>query len=281
MLTAIVVPADPEQPARLEQLGKNNLDAYRRLVGGNIEVVSLERPPASLYFNEEGKFTGLSLNLRATALLWAHNSAFRGRDNILGDAFILGPPDRQGDDTSAPEELVALLFHTGSFRVLIKNQGDERYFGHLPTYDSWFTAYVRGVELAQRWSQIEEIQVVAERGEERNMLIEEWFRIGLENPWIAAAYDPPFTRESFHECHTLIELEERIGHGNWAVGTTFFYRDLCFINQVEGGDEWLTIRHGIAFESITFGPIIERGRFVSLVRRLLAATKQQCQELTY
>jgi hypothetical protein len=281
MLTAIVIPADPDHPARLEQFDRRDLDAYRRLVGGNIEVINLGRPPASLYFNEEGKLLGLSLNLRATVLLWAHNSAFRGRDNILGDAFILGPPDQEGDDTSAPEELVTLLFQTERYRVLVKNQGDDRFYGHLPVYDSWFTAYVRGVELAQRWSQIEEIQVVAERSGERNRLIEEWLRIGLENPWIAASCDPPFTRESFHECYTLIELEDRIGHGNWSVGVAFFYRDLCFINQVDGGDEWLTIRHGIAFESITVGPIIERGRFVSLVRRLLAATKQQCQELTY
>jgi Domain of unknown function (DUF3846) len=166
MLTAIVIPADPEQPAQLEQLDRRDLDAYRRLVGGNIEVINLERPPASLYFNEEGKLLALSLNLRATALLWAHNSAFRGHNNILGDAFILGPPDREGDDTSAPEELVTLLFQTERYRVLVKNQGDERFYGHLPVYDSWFTAYVRGVELAQRWSQVEEIQVVAERSEE-------------------------------------------------------------------------------------------------------------------
>jgi hypothetical protein len=44
-------------------------------------------------------------------------------------------------------------------------------------------------------------------------------------------------RDSFHECYMLTALEERIGHGNWLLGTAFFYRDLCFINQVNGGDE--------------------------------------------
>ncbi len=74
---------------------------------------------------------------------------------------------------------------------------------------------------------------------------------------------------------------ERIGNGNWAIGTAFYYRDLCFINQVDGGDEWLTIRHGIAFESMTLEPRIEEGKFARLIRRLLAATKAQCQALTY
>jgi hypothetical protein len=178
MLTAIVIPADLEQPARLDQLDKNDLQAYRRLVGGNLEVLNLDRPPASLYFNDEGKLIGLPLNPRATALLWAHNSAFRGHDTIAGDAFILGPPDRRGDDTMAPNELVTLLFHTEHYRVLVQNQGDEKLYGNLGTFDSWFDAYLYGVDLAQRWSQIEEIQVVAERGDERKRLIGEWSRIG-------------------------------------------------------------------------------------------------------
>jgi len=83
-------------------------------------------------------------------------------------------------------------------------------------------------------------------------LISEWLRIGRENPWIRSAYDPPFSPESFRECNSLAELEERIGHGNWSLGTAFSYQDLCFVNQVDGG-----------------------------VRRLLAATKEQCQRLEY
>jgi hypothetical protein len=167
MLTAIVIPADPDRPARLEQFGRQNLDAYRRLVGGDIEVVNLERPPASLYFNEEGKLIGLPLNRRATALLWIHNSAFRGHDLIVGDAFILGPPDQAGDDTTAPDELVTLLFHTERYRVLVQSQEEEQFYGRLETFDSWFEAYRYGVHLAQPSSQVEEIQVVAERSQER------------------------------------------------------------------------------------------------------------------
>jgi small nuclear ribonucleoprotein (snRNP)-like protein len=145
MLTAIVIPADPDHPVRLEQLDRNDLDAYRRLVGGNLEVINLERPMASLYLNEEGKLIELPLNPRATVLLWAHNSAFRGEDIIVGDAFIVGPPDRRGDDTTAPDELVQLLFHTERYRVLVRTQGDKEFYGNLRTFDSWFEAYVYGV----------------------------------------------------------------------------------------------------------------------------------------
>ena len=186
MITAIVIPADPNEPIRLEEIERSDLAAYRRLVDGNIELVTLERPPASLYFNEEGKLVDLPLNPRATALLWVHNSAFRQRDSIMGDAFILGPPDRQSYDTTAPEELVRLLLHTERYRVLVQNEGDEQFYGQLRTFDSWFEAYAQGITLAtRRWSQVEEIQVVAEYRNDQERLIEEWLRIGLQNLWIA------------------------------------------------------------------------------------------------
>ncbi|MFE6729103.1 hypothetical protein [Streptomyces californicus] len=112
-------------------------------------------------------------------------------------------------------------------------------------------------------------------------LREQWFKIGIENPWISSADDPAFTRNSFVGCFSVEELEQNIGHGNWAIGTAFYYRDLRFINQVEGGDEWLTIRHGIAFESMTLEPSIEEGNFARLIRGLLTAPKTKCQTLTY
>jgi hypothetical protein len=37
-------------------------------------------------------------------------------------------------------------------------------------------------------------------------------------------------------------LEECLGYTDWPFGTAFYYRDLRFINQVDGGDEWLTIK---------------------------------------
>jgi hypothetical protein len=108
-----------------------------------------------------------------------------------------------------------------------------------------------------------------------------WFEAGRSNRWIALACDPPFTRNSFVECRSVEDLKDRLAFGNWTLGSAFYYQDLCFINQCDGGDEWLTIRHGVAFDSITFRWIIERGEFETMIARLLAATEQQCREGTY
>ena len=278
MLNAIVIPVDPGQPIRQQQLHSSDLDGYRQIVGGNLEVLTLDRPSASLYFNEEGKLLGLPINPRATVLLWAHNSAFRGHDVIVGPAFIVGLPDDEGDDTTVPDDLVHLLFNTKRYRVQVQTRDDDKWRENSEVFDDWFEAYLYGVQLAQRRVRVDEIRVVPKLDDQ---LRETWYKIGQENPWIKTATDPPFTRNSFVGCYSIDELAEWISGTAWAIGTAFYYRDLCFIQQVEGGDEWLTIRHGIAFESMTLGPSIEDGTFVALVQRLLAASKEQCQRLEY
>lgn len=117
-----------------------------------------------------------------------------------------------------------------------------------------------------------------------NELIEKWIEIGNKNPWISQAWDPPFDENSFCECKTVDELIEKFEHGNWCLGTAFYYKNLCFINQVNGGDEWLVIRDSIPFESMSCGLIIEnhgREYFKQLVERMLNATEEQLINLEY
>src|SRR5207248_1708151 len=114
---------------------------YRQLVGGSIEVITLERPQSSMYLNDEGKLMELPLNQRATTLLWVHNSAFRGQDVIVGPTFVVGPPDREGDDQTAPTDLVDLLFHTSLYRVDVQMWGDQRWHGNERVFADWFEAY--------------------------------------------------------------------------------------------------------------------------------------------
>lgn len=113
--------------------------------------------------------------------------------------------------------------------------------------------------------------------------ISRWLTIGRTNPWIARAWDPPFDERSFAACDTSSELRDNLAQGNWSLGTAFYLlgTDLCLISQVNGGDEWLTIRHGFAFDSITFGPVIKRGEFDAYLQRLLHATPEQCRSLTW
>ena len=112
-------------------------------------------------------------------------------------------------------------------------------------------------------------------------LMAAWLHIGKRNPWIRGAYDPPFTRDSFYACSSVEELQERLHHGNWCLGQAFTLGNLAFINQVEGGDEWLVIRGRIPFESLTSCRIIECGEFPALVERFQRATDAQLKSLDY
>ena len=112
-------------------------------------------------------------------------------------------------------------------------------------------------------------------------LIAIWEAIGLANPWIAEAHDPPFSKYMLVRVNTLRELELIFQYGNWCLGQGYHFRNLCFINQIDGGDEWLTIKDDYAFESITFHRMIKQGEFEPYMRRLLNATKDQCIDLTY
>ncbi|MFF0822041.1 DUF3846 domain-containing protein [Micromonospora haikouensis] len=178
MITAIVIPADPAEPVRLEQLDEHDLGTYQHLVGGNVEVVNLDRPPASLYLNEEGKLLDLPLNQRATVLLWAHSSAFRGRDVIVGTAFVVGPPDAEGDDQTAPAELVELLPGSVRCRVQFTTSESDVWRSDEEVFTDALAAYLHGVQLAQRAAAIREVRVVPKLDEQ---LREQWFKLGMEN----------------------------------------------------------------------------------------------------
>lgn len=162
MLSAIFIPADEQEPLRLEQFDTDDLDARQRLADGAFEILRLEGPAATLYVNEDGKLLEMPVNRRATLLLWVHNRAFREQDVIAGDAFILGYPDDEGNATTTPQELVDLLLHTERYRVLVRNQGEEQFYGTLRTFDSWVEAYSYGIQLTWRLSQVEDFRVVAE-----------------------------------------------------------------------------------------------------------------------
>jgi hypothetical protein len=108
-----------------------------------------------------------------------------------------------------------------------------------------------------------------------------WLKLGRANPWIRTALDPPFNEESFHICKDIDELEERLDHGNWCLGAAFVLGDLCFINQVNGGDEWLVIRGEVRFESLTSRYLIRDGQFRAWVEAVLAASEDQLRNLTY
>ena len=111
-----------------------------------------------------------------------------------------------------------------------------------------------------------------------------WLKLGKANPWIRSAGDPSFTTQTFHPCVSDDELLDKFAHGNWCLGQAFYLGKLCFINQSNGGDEWLAIKRDTSFESISFGRIIrDQGRPAAqaLLDRARAATVEQCREHDY
>ena len=86
---------------------------------------------------------------------------------------------------------------------------------------------------------------------EQRARVKTWLEIGNGYEWIQKAEDPPFNALSFCPCTDLVDLADQIFRGGWCLGQAFFLDNICFINQIDGGDEWLTIKDGTPFESIT------------------------------
>ena len=116
--------------------------------------------------------------------------------------------------------------------------------------------------------------------------IKAWLEIGNRNQWIVEAWDPPFDAQSFTICKDVNDLAERILQGNWCLGQAYVLGDICFINQINGGDEWLTIKGRTSFESITMQTFDEsreaaETRLRQTIARIQAATEEQCKKLEY
>lgn len=107
-----------------------------------------------------------------------------------------------------------------------------------------------------------------------------------ENGWLKVGgfdwQDDPFLEEypyEFSRTDSVDRLREALGSGNWAIRQGFCYRDLAFIQQVNGGDEWWTLKRDgdawTSFESWSFGAIAqEPERFERAMRDMCEATPE-------
>ena len=92
----------------------------------------------------------------------------------------------------------------------------------------------------------------------QSLIVEKWLSIAQQNPWIrqrgsgdandTCAFEEALSEQDFFQCNTVVELYSFLVRGNWMLGQPFYFKNLCFINQINAGDEWLVIRDGIAFE---------------------------------
>lgn len=106
MLRYIIIPHDDSKQTSMPY-GNAEYRVLQQIVGGYIELVTLQdpndqMPPVSMYVHEEGRITGDPVNDRATAV--ARRYGWPDGYDIVGNVVVLGPPDREGNDTDAPLE---------------------------------------------------------------------------------------------------------------------------------------------------------------------------------
>ena len=121
------------------------------------------------------------------------------------------------------------------------------------------------------------------------------YEIGLKNGWCSGRYameDGNFIVEEDRLNKNSCIVIDKVGklykffkRGNWCLGQSVIHKDLCFMQQVNGGgDEWLTIKNfddeAVAFESISFDTIYYK-EFDKVITNLLNATKEQCIHLEW
>lgn len=114
-----------------------------------------------------------------------------------------------------------------------------------------------------------------------------------ENGWLKRSgypwQDDPYLEEypyEFAKAYSVEELRDFFAHGNWALRQGIVYEDLAFVQRVDGGDEWWTLKRDgsdwVDFESWSFGRIVqEPGRFAHAIECMHRASVEQYKRLEY
>lgn len=113
------------------------------------------------------------------------------------------------------------------------------------------------------------------------------------NGWLRrggfAWQDDPYLEEypyEFDRCFSMDDLSDFLSNGNWAIRQGVIYGDLAFIQQVDGGDEWWTLKQDgnewVPFESLSLQAIAkDRSELVRHIAGMRIATVDECKRLDY
>jgi len=119
----------------------------------------------------------------------------------------------------------------------------------------------------------------------------EAYKIGMENGWCSGKYaeqdgnfiveEDRLNKKSVLAIDNIATLKAFFKQGNWCLGQAVIYKSLCFIQQVNGGDEWLVIKCGqdsvFSFESWS----CSRMDIGKEIKKVLKATDEQLKRLEY
>ncbi|RAN77975.1 hypothetical protein B5P43_18260 [Bacillus sp. SRB_336] len=160
MIRVIRIPQDEAEA--LSQTMLSNLASMQEAVGGMIEFITVDPIKASLMVDEQAKLYGKPINRKATLLWWLLEPAARQRDVIAGDALVVGCPDKMGDTTSAPDEVIELLLETACYKAEFQTYDDPNKFnGNLRRFTDYFEAANYALLKAQAWNAVERVRVVS------------------------------------------------------------------------------------------------------------------------
>ena len=115
-----------------------------------------------------------------------------------------------------------------------------------------------------------------------------------ENGWLKRGgfdwQDDPYLEDypyEFSRASTIDDLSDFFRSGNWAIRQGVLFGDLAFVNQVNGGDEWWTLKRDfdgswVQFESMSLGRIAsDRSDFIRHIACMQIATIEECRRLDY
>jgi len=116
-----------------------------------------------------------------------------------------------------------------------------------------------------------------------------------ENSWLKIEeidFDENFNVDDYYpycffRTKNLEILKMYFIHGNWAIREGILFKDICFVNQVSGEDEYWILKYDaennkwINFESVNFRDILRDNEFESFIDRLCKTTIEDCKKLNY
>ena len=148
MVQGIVIPAEAEKP--LEQHEFASLEDYQAAVGGWIEAVDLLDLGVTIYVNEEGLMRHMPFNSRASFLWWYHVPAARQKTMLVGDAVLVGLPDRNGDSIDLASEVRDRLLSPSRYRVEVRLAGASEWRRNPASFPDYLEALVWAMVLLER-----------------------------------------------------------------------------------------------------------------------------------
>lgn len=157
MVRGLLIPSG-EDP--IEERTVASLPDYREAVGGWIEAIDLPDVGITIYVNEEGLLRQLPFNPRATFLWWYHQAEARQQTMLVGNALVVGLPDRSGESTDVPDAVAELFLRPGLWRVEVQTTDGRIWFRNQMTYQDYWKALIGAMVTLERWKPAIDVRIV-------------------------------------------------------------------------------------------------------------------------